>query len=135
MPAPQKTVVVDFAGNGQLLHDIHHHFGDALVYSCLVGGSHWELRATQHALLGGKPTFFFAPTQAKKRSADWGAGGVVKRVGEAWKPFLDSVRKWLEVSEQQGESELGSVYSDALAGRVSPNVGYMTTLDSKTDET
>lgn len=125
LPATQKTVFVDFSGNGQLLHDIHHHFGDALVYSCLVGGTHWEQRATQHALPGAKPTFFFAPAQAKKRSADWRAGGVEKRVGAAWMSFLASVTHWLSVTERFGAPEMTMVYDETLSGKTSPNLGYM----------
>ena len=123
MPATQKTVFVDMAGNGQLLHDIHHHFGDALVYSCMVGGTHWDQRATQHALPGAKPTFFFAPTQAKKRGADWGAGGVESHVGAAWKPFLAVVSRWLEVSQCRGPVSIAETYEETLAGKTPPAAG------------
>ncbi|MES2886050.1 MAG: DUF2855 family protein [Pseudomonadota bacterium] len=125
MPATQKTVFVDFSGNGQLLHDIHHHFDDALVYSCLVGGTHWDQRATQHALPGAKPTFFFAPTQAKKRSADWGPGGVESRVGAAWRPFLSSATYWLEVTERFGTAQMALIYDETLSGKTVPDRGYM----------
>lgn len=74
IPASQKTVFVDMAGNGQLLHDVHHYFQDNLKYSCMVGGTHWEDRQAQHDLPGAKPEFFFAPTQGQKR---------VKEVGPA----------------------------------------------------
>ena len=125
MPTTQKTVFVDMAGNGQLLHDLHHHFGDALVYSCMVGGTHWDQRATQHALPGAKPTFFFAPTQAKKRGADWGPGGLERRVGAAWRPFLAAVSQWLQVSEQRGAEAIARVYAETRAGRQPPEQGGM----------
>ena len=125
LPATQKTVFVDFSGNGQLLRDIHHHFGDALVYSCLVGGTHWDQRATQHALPGAKPTFFFAPTQAKKRSGDWGAGGLESRLGAAWKPFLSSANRWLKSCEQAGRIAIADVYAETLRGEASPAQGNL----------
>lgn len=125
MAATQKTVLVDFSGNGQLLHDIHNHFGAALVYSCLVGGTHWDQRATQHALPGAKPTFFFAPTQAKKRSADWGAGGVESRVGAAWKSSLAPVYRWLELSKRDGALAMAEIYRETLDGKVPPEKGWM----------
>lgn len=128
MPATQKTVFVDMAGNGQLLHDIHHHFGESLVYSCMVGGTHWDQRATQHALPGAKPTFFFAPTQAKKRSGDWGAGGLENRVGAAWKPFLSSVSQWMHATELVGNEQVGEVYLETLTGKSSPDRGYLLRL-------
>lgn len=124
MPATQKTVFVDMAGNGQLIHDLHHHFGEALVYSCMVGGTHWDQRATQHALPGAKPTFFFAPTQAKKRGADWGPGGVESRVGGAWKLFLVSVSHWLVVTANRGQEDIAALYADTLRGNTPPNLGH-----------
>lgn len=129
MPATQRTVFVDFSGNGPLLHDIHHHFGDALVYSCLVGGTHWDQRATQHALPGAKPTFFFAPTQAKKRSADWGPGGLESRVGAAWRPFLVSVVRWLCVSEHRGSEAVAQAYRQTLGNKTLPESGCMLAVD------
>lgn len=123
MPKAQKTVFVDMAGNGQLLHDIHHHFGDALVYSCTVGGTHWDQRATQHALPGAKPTFFFAPTQAKKRAADWGPAGLESRVGAAWKPFRTCVSDWMTVERSAGNDKIKSVYVSMLDGVMKPDVG------------
>ncbi len=125
MPATQKTVFVDMAGNGQLIHDLHHHFGEALVYSCMVGGTHWDQRATQHALPGVKPTFFFAPTQAKKRGADWGAGGLELRVSAAWKPFLAAVGHWLQVQEHRGASAMAAAYAETLDGKTPPERGYL----------
>jgi hypothetical protein len=125
MPAAQQTVFVDMAGNGQLLHDIHHHFGEALLYSCMVGGTHWEQRTTQHALPGAKPTFFFAPTQAKKRSADWGSGALEHRVAEAWQPLLASVARWMQVEEESGTEAIQTLYLQTLTGRAQPEKGHL----------
>ncbi|MGH8458430.1 MAG: DUF2855 family protein, partial [Nevskiales bacterium] len=90
LPADTPTVFVDMAGNGTLLHDIHHHFGDSLKHSCMVGGTHWEQRETQHALPGPRPEFFFAPTRIKKRMQDWGPDLGV-RFSAAWRPFQQFV--------------------------------------------
>lgn len=125
MPATQKTVFVDMAGNGQLLHHVHHHFADSLLYSCMVGGTHWQQRATQHALPGAKPTFFFAPTQAKKRSVDWGPGGLERRVAEAWMPFTAAVGEWLQVQEQRGAQAMTAAYRETLEGKTPPERGWI----------
>ena len=125
LPPEQQTVLVDFAGNGQLLHDVHHHFTDALRYSCLVGGTHWDQRAEPQALPGATPTFFFAPKQAKKRGMDWGPGGLERRVTAAWQPFLASVNRWLKVTERQGGEEISKVYRETLGGKSAPELGYL----------
>jgi len=36
------SVYVDFAGTVTLRRAVHEHFGDALRYSCSVGGTHWD---------------------------------------------------------------------------------------------
>src|SRR5207247_8246144 len=84
------TVLVDMAGDGKLLHGVHNHFQDNLKHSCIVGATHWEEREPQHELPGPIPQFFFAPTQLKKRSEDWGAAGLEQRYGDAWRSFLPS---------------------------------------------
>jgi hypothetical protein len=128
LPGDRPAVFVDMAGDGKLLHDIHHHFREQLKYSCMVGGTHWEQRETQHALPGAKPVFFFAPTQIKKRTQDWGPGGVERRFAEAWRAFLPSVGAWLQVTQGRGEAAVESVYREVLEGRLRPEQGHMLSL-------
>ena len=62
------------AGDGPVVRALHHHFGDDMKHSCIVGVTHWEQRAQPgEELPGAPPTFFFAPTQLQKRTQDWGA--------------------------------------------------------------
>lgn len=127
--SPQRpTVYVDMAGKGSLLHDVHHHFGAQLRYSCMVGGTHWKERETQHGLPGAKPEFFFAPNQIKKRQQDWGPGGVDERYAEAWRPFLLSVGSWMRIVHQRGDAAVEKVYREALEGRTPAEVGHMLSL-------
>ncbi|MEX2395345.1 MAG: DUF2855 family protein [Actinomycetota bacterium] len=122
-----KTVFVDVAGSGTLLHDVHHHFRDSLVYSCIVGATHWEERSTQHDLPGAQPEFFFAPTQGAKRRREWGSDGVDQKVAEAWRAFLPSVDPWLEV-RRGGRADVERVYREVLEGQQLPHVGHTLTL-------
>jgi uncharacterized protein DUF2855 len=122
------TVWVDMAGDGQLLHDVHHHFGDSLRHSCIVGATHWEERDAQHDLPGPQPQFFFAPTQINKRLEDWGPGGIAKRYAEAWEAFLPSVEDWMKVVHGHGPEDLEAVYREVLEGKVDPEVGHMVSL-------
>ena len=122
------TVFVDMAGDGKLLHDVHHHFNDQLKHSCIVGATHWENRATQHQLPGAKPQFFFAPTQVSKRTKDWTYDGLRQRLGEGWRAFLPSVGRWLQVRQASGPDDVARTYMEVLEGRGDPRVGHVLSL-------
>jgi hypothetical protein len=124
----RPTVFVDMAGDGKLLHAVHHHFGEQLKHSCIVGATHWENRQTQHQLPGAKPQFFFAPTQVQKRTKDWGYDGLVQRLGQGWLAFLPSVEKWLEIRTGRGPQAVEAVYREVLEGRQAPKLGHMLSL-------
>ena len=122
------TVFVDMAGDGKLLHAVHHHFANNLLHSCIVGATHWEQRATQHQLPGAKPQFFFAPTQVGKRSKDWGYEGLVQRLGRSWLALLPSVKGWLEVRTGRGPAAVEAVYREVLEGRQPPKLGHVLSM-------
>jgi hypothetical protein len=128
LPASRPSVFVDMAGGGQVLGAVHRHFGDALKASCLVGATHWEESAPPADLPGPAPTFFFAPDRVVKRRADWGPGGLERRVSSAWDGFLQSVDGWLTIVERRGRDELEATWLEVLEGRASPSVGYVVSL-------
>ena len=126
------VVYVDMAGNGQLRHSLHHHFGDNMKYSCAVGGTHWDQREAEkiagERLPGARPTLFFAPAQIKKRNTDWGPGGVQERFALAWRKFLEPLGKWMKVHHGSGPQAVERVYLEMLEGRTRPDEGNMLTL-------
>lgn len=128
LPADVPTVYVDMAGDGKLLSTVHHHFGNRLVYSCIIGATHWEDRKTQHQLPGAKPQFFFAPTQVQKRTKDWGYDGLVQSLGKSWLAFLPSVKNWLEIRSSRGPEAVEAIYQEVLNGRQAPKLGHMLSL-------
>jgi len=131
VPADLPVVFVDMAGNADVIATLHHHFGDAMKYSCIVGGTHWEARGVGGAgktLPGPKPVFFFAPTQIAKRTEEWGVGGVEQRYGVKWQAFLTSVDSWMTITSGAGASDIASVYLEMLDGRVCPQQGHMLSL-------
>lgn len=128
LPPDLPVVFVDMAGNAKVIADLHSHFRDAMTYSCVVGGTHWEARGVGKALPGPKPVFFFAPTQIAKRTRDWGPGGIEKRFAESWKAFLGSVANWMRVIRGRGAKDVESVYLDILDGKVKPDEGHILSL-------
>jgi len=133
------TVYVDFAGNAALRRSLHEHFaatGDALRYSCAVGGTHWDELGGGHDLPGPRPTLFFAPAQGAKRSAappaGWGAAELQRRIAAAWGSFMkavnDPVAPWLRVRRGRGPQAVRDAMTALLDGRVDPREGYMLSL-------
>ncbi|MEM8705875.1 MAG: DUF2855 family protein [Actinomycetota bacterium] len=127
--ADRRSVVVDMAGNGKLLADVHNHFGGTLAHSMAIGGSHWESFGEQHEMAGPAPQFFFAPAQIEKRNGDWGNGEPMRRVGEAFAEYVKFTDSWLEVQHASGQDAFAQAWDDLTAGEVPATVGLTRTLN------
>jgi hypothetical protein len=125
LPATTPTVFVDMAGDGAITAAVHRHFGDALRYSCAVGGTHWKNLAFGHEFPGPQPVLFFAPARVAKRIADWGGAGLQQRMADAWASFLPNVDGWITVERSSGRDAIERVYRDTLDGRADPRRGYV----------
>jgi NADPH:quinone reductase-like Zn-dependent oxidoreductase len=134
LAASLAVAYVDMAGNTQLRAAIHHHFGDSLKYDCAVGATNWDADRTGagEALPGARTQMFFAPSQAAKRTADWGGQAFGEKLGAAWHDFIAAVRNprapWIHVVHGQGASEAARLYSDVLAGKTPPREGIVLSL-------
>ena len=128
----EPALYVDFSGSATLRSAIHHRFADRLAYSCAVGGTHWDDLGGTTDLPGPRPTFFFAPAQIKKRSADWGSDALQQRIAAAWHAFLakvtDPERPWLTVVRASGPEAVAATYLELLEGRTDPRQGHMLSL-------
>ena len=119
------SAVVDMAGNGAVLADVHQHFDAALKYSCLVGATHWDARSGAQDLPGPSPVLFFAPDRIAQRTKDWGPGGLQERFQSAWGDFLEQADGWINVSRERGTEVIEARYREQLAGTVSPQLGLI----------
>jgi hypothetical protein len=124
----RPRVIVDMAGDSEVLRRFHTHCRDGLRYSCMVGGTHWQQVSMGQELPGPTPTMFFAPTQLAKRTEDWGAAGLQLRLGRTWLEFLPVVREWIAVEHCSGTEAVERVYLDTLAGKASPKKGYVLSM-------
>jgi hypothetical protein len=123
------TVFVDMAGNGAVRDAVHRRCGDRLRYSCAVGGTHWERVAPAPSdLPGAAPTFFFAPDRVRQRSEDWGMPELQRRMGVAWKHFVDQLDHWLKVTRGRGAADVERVYLATLDGAADPAEGHVLSL-------
>ena len=127
----KKAVFVDMAGNAKVRHAVHEHFQASLTYSCSVGGTHWDALSAAGqgaAIPGPKPTLFFAPSQIKKRSAEWGAKELQAKMGQAWVKFLPKLDDWMHVIEGEGQSAVEKIYQAMLNGEGKADQGYVLKL-------
>ena len=130
LPKDAPAVYVDMAGSGAARASVHQLFGGNLKHSAAVGGTHWDEEAPNVQLPGPAPSFFFAPTQVQKRTAEWGPGGVNERFAKAWKAFRGPVAAWMDIREEEGPEAVKQVYLDHLEGRADPRTGNVLSLAS-----
>ncbi len=127
--ADGTAVYVDMAGNAEVRNAVHGHLGEALAHSAVVGATHHDQRgAVSDSLPGAPPTFFFAPDRIAKRTKEWGRDGVERRIADAWRPYAEWARGWLEVVEGSGTEELEHAYLDLLDGRIDPAKAHVLSL-------
>ncbi len=121
-------VVVDFAGNGDVLRNVHEHFGEMLKYSCLVGATHVEARSSfddEGTPPGPKPTLFFAPDHAVAFFKEHGAKEGGEKVAQAWHAFLEDVEGTVEIDRRQGLEAARDTFTAMVEGKVDPAKGIV----------
>jgi hypothetical protein len=129
LDANQPVVFVDMAGSASLRRAVHEHFGRRLLHSCSIGATHWQEQKDEGGTLPGPtPEFFFAPGQVEKRSAEWGARELQRRLAAAWSDFREFSEGWLQVRRGHGKEALAHVYEETLAGRIEPHEGHVLSL-------
>lgn len=121
---------VDVAGDGEVRHAVHTHFGDELVHSMAVGVTHWEdFGSGAGELPGPQPKFFFAPDRVTKRAEDWGRADLETRVADAWHPFCEWTAGWLEPIPGSGFDAVRAAYLDVIDGKVDPRKAHVLRLE------
>ncbi|WP_281561301.1 DUF2855 family protein [Thalassomonas sp. RHCl1] len=128
LDATKASILVDMAGSGKILKQIHQHFNNQLRYSCRIGATHHNALFTGGDLPGAKPTFFFAPSQIQKRSQDWGREQLMTSLGQALMRYLAFAQSVLGIAYSRGEDEIDSVYQDILSGRANADVGHIISM-------
>lgn len=133
LDAHVPTVYADFSGSAELRAQLHRHFGDALKHSAVIGATQFSAGPRDAVLPGAKPTFFFAPEQARRRAEAWGGAELQRRAGEAQRTFmqraLDPAAPWLRIESHQGLAAVAAVMASLAKGDVDPRLGHAVQLD------
>ena len=128
-PVDEPVVYVDMSGDVPVRESVHRRWDGRLAYSCSVGATHWQVLGNAKGLPGPKPVLFFAPSQAQKRVAEWGAKQFHTRLAGAWNEFVarvdDPDRPWLRVSRGEGRDAVQATYLALLDGQVPADVGWV----------
>jgi hypothetical protein len=124
MAVEGKAVVVDFAGNAQVIADLAKRLGAQLAYVLKVGVTHHgESEAVVHA--GPKPIWFFAPDAAAALIAEGGAEAFQRAVAARWAGFVIEADGWVTIAHERGGDLLQQVWRDQVAGLAKPDIGYI----------
>ena len=118
-----QTVIVDMAGNPEIVASVHTHFGESLKYSCSIGATHWDQTSHRVDTPGPKPQFFFAPSQISKRSKEWGREELNSRLETALITFIEGSKQWLRIEHARGADAVSDTYSQLVAGKMAPEIG------------
>ena len=118
-----QTVIVDMAGNPEIVASVHTHFGESLKYSCSIGATHWDQTSHHVDIPGPKPQFFFAPSQLSKRGKEWGREELNNRLETALNTFIEGSKQWLRIEHARGADAVSDTYSQLVAGKMSPEIG------------
>ena len=127
------SILVDMAGGKATLTAIHCHFTEQLCYSCRIGATHHSdilpaNIAKDSGLSGAVPTFFFAPTQLKKRTKDWGSNETMKQIGLSLLDYIEFCRSVISIEHTTNKNDINAIYQRILLGKSDASTGQIVSL-------
>ncbi|MFD0862413.1 DUF2855 family protein [Sungkyunkwania multivorans] len=117
------SVVVDFAGNTDLLVKLYKVLNSELLYTALIGWTDWTAEKEFKALPRAK--FFFAPDHIKKRYEEWGVERTNSEMGGFLKQYIAIVSEHIELQHISEKETFLDFYQRMLKGKVDPSKGYL----------
>lgn len=124
-----SSIVVDMAGNQNIVGKIHSLLPDLIAHSASVGATHWNAERSNTPIPAPRPEFFFAPSQLAKRGKEWGREEINRRISDALAIFIDSSARWMTMRHTRGAEAVAGVYDDLVAGKVDPSLGHIVAFD------
>ena len=127
------SVMVDMAGNREILGTLHESLGDNMLKCFTVGMTHWDNETTAEDALGkmmlrDRTEFFFAPAHIQKRISDWGSEGYNEKTTSFMASRATQSQDWMQVKEISGLEDFISTYNEVVAGNINPNEGIIVIL-------
>lgn len=126
--AQLPTAYIDMSGDGRLTAALHHHLGDQMRASIMVGATHWDQQHKQEELPGAKPEFFFAPSHVQVREKEWGQGVPMTKAMAASMQVADAIVQIMQVEWLHGAPALQANWVAMLDNKVPASRGLMVAL-------
>lgn len=121
----QASVIVDMAGNADVLGRLHMHLGDQMKQTLSVGLTHWEAERRSSNVIKDRTDFFFAPSRIQQRMKDWGSAEFSIRSGKFVMDTAAESMKWLDLETLEGLDGLAKAYDGVLNGSADPAKGLL----------
>lgn len=107
--------VLDFAGNKELLLNIQKSNPEQPAKLVFIGATDVEAQTDKpEGNLDGE--LFFAPSQVKKRTQEWGPQGFGMKYAQAWQAFSKHIEDLVETKEYEGAKAIAQLYVEGLNG-------------------
>ena len=123
----EDTVLVDMAGNMDVLNQVYAHLGEQLKYTSMIGLTDWQSDRTKIQVPNAK--FFFAPHVAMEFGKQWGQKELWARIGKSLQGFIMVANKWITIEKINDHEALSNLYNDMVSGKVDPTIGYLVEIE------
>ena len=119
------SIIVDMAGNGELLGDLHTLLGENMHQTISVGLTHWNTERRDSRVVKDRTAFFFAPSRIQTRMKEWGADVFGEKSGQFAKDAAANSSKWLDLQNYNRLDQLNQVYNVIREGKAKPDMGIL----------
>lgn len=123
---PGDAVLIDFAGDRELLRALWERLGDAVRRSVLVGFTHGADDGREDPLSGPGAEFFFAPDEIARHGRE-----LAERYVEGWVGLAPIVERSMRVDRITDGDSLEARWRDLVAGRVDPALACVVALPDR----
>ena len=129
------AVMVDMAGNREILGKLHSSLGNKMIKCITVGMTHWDNETTADDTMGQlmnreRTEFFFAPDHIQKRISEWGTEGYNQKTSSFMDTRAEQSKSWMNIKEVSGLDNFLSTYDNVIQGDINPNEGIIVNIKS-----
>lgn len=125
------VVVIDFAGDPELLRALYAGLPGTLRQCLRVGATHHGARGETGMLPGPKPVWFFAPDAATALIGEIGQEAFNAAVAGAWQGFVALAAGLVTVEQGAGMEALQRIWRAQVAGQARPETGSVVRLHAR----
>ena len=123
----KASVVIDFAGNFNLLQGLSDKLGDKLARIVLVGLTDWKGAGSYGKMPNTE--FFFAPTHIQVLFKEWGIEKTQLKLNKSLVAFINDTKSMIELENITDFDTFSKLYVEMVNGKVNPKKGYLVVGD------